>query len=64
VDAKVVDTKLAKQMTFMARWGSACGLAFDAPKFLAAHPQFDWMKDTLQSRPSEPWTAFSAGEQQ
>ena len=64
VDAKVVDSKLAKQMTFMARWGSACGLAFDAPKFLAAHPQFDWMKDTLQSRPSEPWTAFSAGEQQ
>jgi hypothetical protein len=63
VDAKVVDAKMAKQMKFVARWGSACGLAFDAPKFLAAHPQFDWMKDTLQSRPSEPWTAFSAGEQ-
>ena len=55
---------MAKQMKFVARWGSACGLAFDAPKFLSAHPQFDWMKDTLQSRPSEPWTAFTAGEQQ
>jgi hypothetical protein len=57
-----VDAKMAKQMKFMARWGSACGLAFDAPKFLSAHPQFDWMKDTLQSRPAEPWTPFTAGE--
>jgi hypothetical protein len=64
VDAKVVDAKMAKQMSFMARWGSACGRAFDAPKFLAEHPQFDWMKDILQSRPSEPWTAFAAGEHQ
>ena len=64
VDGKVVDAKMAKQMKFVARWGSACGLAFDAPKFLADHPQFDWMKDILQSRPSEPWTAFTAGEQQ
>jgi hypothetical protein len=64
VDAKVVDAKMAKRMTFMARWGSACGLAFDAQKFLADHPQFDWMTDILRSRPSEPWTAFAAGEQQ
>jgi hypothetical protein len=64
MDAKVVDAKMAKRMAFMARWGSACGRAFDAPKFLADHPQFDWMKDVLQSRPSEPWTAFAAGEQQ
>ena len=64
VDAKVVDTKMAKRMSFMARWGSACGKAFDAPKFLADHPQFDWMKDILRSRPSEPWTAFVAGERE
>jgi hypothetical protein len=49
-------------MSFSARWGSACGTAFDAVKFLKAHPQFDWMKDILVSRPSEPWTDFSAGE--
>ena len=63
VDAKVVDTKMAKQMSFAARWGSACGMAFDAPKYLAEHPQYEWMKDILQSRPSEPWTTFAAGEQ-
>jgi hypothetical protein len=63
IDAKVVDSKMAKRMSFAARWGSACGMAFDAAKFLADHPQFEWMKDILQSRPSEPWAEFSAGEE-
>jgi hypothetical protein len=63
IDAKVVDSKMAKRMAITARWGSACGLPFDATKFLAEHPQFDWMKDILQSRPSEPWTDFVAGEE-
>jgi len=61
-DGKVVDTKMAKQMSFAARWGSACGRAFDAQRFLAEHPQFDWMKGILESRPSQPWTEFRAGE--
>jgi hypothetical protein len=62
VDAKVVDSAMAKKMSFAARWGSACGTAFDAQNFLKEHPQFEWMKDILQSRPSEPWTNFTAGE--
>ncbi len=55
-DAKVVDSSMAKKMTFLARWGSACGRAFDASGFLERHPQFDWMRDILRSRPSQPWT--------
>ena len=62
IDAKVVDAKMAKRMSFAARWGSACGTPFDAEKFLADHPQFDWLKDVLKSRRSEPWTEFVAGE--
>jgi hypothetical protein len=62
VDAKVVDATMARTMGFAARWGSACGRAFDANQYLTAHPQFDWMKDLLKSRPSEPWTQFRAGE--
>jgi len=62
VDGKVVDANMAKQMTFMARWGSACGMAFDAKKFLDEHPQYDWMSSILKDRPSEPWTEFKAGE--
>ncbi len=63
-DAKVVDTQMARRMSFAARWGSACGAAFDAEKFLDAHPQFDWMRGNLKSRPSQPWTEFTAGERE
>ena len=62
IDAKVVDSKMASEMSFDARWGSACGRPFDAAKFLEQHPQFDWMKGILVSRPSEPWVTFKAGE--
>ena len=62
VDAKVADASLVKRMSFAARWGSACGKAFDARKFLSAHPQFDWMQEILKDRPCEPWTEFRAGE--
>jgi hypothetical protein len=46
----------------MARWGAACGTAFDAKTFLAEHPQFSWMADILRSRPSEPWVEIQARE--
>jgi hypothetical protein len=62
VDAKVVDAPMAKAMSFAARWGSACGRAFDAGQYLTDHPQFDWMANILKSRPSQPWTQFKAGE--
>jgi hypothetical protein len=62
VDAKVVDAAMAKQMSFDARWGSGCGIAFSASKYLAAHPQFEWMTDLLRDRPSQPWASFRAGE--
>ncbi len=62
IDAKVVDSKMAKQMSFAARWGQACGMSFDAKKYLEAHSQFDWMNGLLKDRPSQPWTEFRAGE--
>ena len=62
VDGKVVDSQMARQMSFAARWGAACGMPFDAEQFLAAHPQFDWMHGILKSRPSQPWVMFRADE--
>jgi hypothetical protein len=62
VDGKVVDASMAKSMSFAARWGSACGRAFDAHEYLTEHPQFDWMADILKNRPSQPWAQFKAGE--
>ena len=60
--ASNIDSAMAKQMKFAARWGAACGLAFDAQKYLSEQPQFEWMKDILKSRPSQDWTVFAAGE--
>jgi hypothetical protein len=62
VDAKVVDAAMARNLSFAARWGAACGRAFDAGKFLRAHPQFEWMEGILHSRPGQPWATFRAGE--
>jgi len=62
VDGKVVDSAMARQMSFAARFGSACGMPFLARKFLTAHPQFEWMTEILKDRPTEPWTIFKVGE--
>ena len=62
VDGKVVDSRIAKEMKFAARWGSGCGTPFDAREFLVQHPQFDWLQGLLRSRATYPWSVFSAGE--
>jgi hypothetical protein len=62
MDAKVIDSKMAKKMSFTARWGSACGMPFEADKFLEKHPQFEWMQGILHDRPSQPWVVFTAGD--
>ncbi len=64
LDGKVVDSKMAKQMSFVARWGAACGTPFDAKKFLEQHPQYDWMDGLLKDRPTQSWTVFKAGEKE
>jgi hypothetical protein len=62
LDGKVIDSKMAKQMSFIARWGSSCGLPFNASAFLEKHPQYDWMDGLLVDRPTQPWTIFKSGE--
>ena len=63
LDGKIVDSKMAKQMSFVARWGSACGTPFIAKDFLEQHQQFDWMNGLIKDRPAQPWTTFRAGEE-
>jgi hypothetical protein len=62
IDAKVVDAAMAKRMSFDARWGSACGRAFDAKKYLQDHEQYYWLEGLLKDLPFEPWAEFTAGE--
>jgi hypothetical protein len=58
VDGKVVDARMALEMSFWGKWGSSCDIPFDAEKFLKAHRQYDYLAGYLKSRPTEPWTVF------
>jgi len=62
VDGKVMDSNMAKVLSFWARWGSSSGMPFDAEKFLAEHIQYSHLDGYLKDRPTQPWTLFKADE--
>jgi hypothetical protein len=64
VTGKVTDSDLAGKMALVAHAGHPCGEDFLAAPFLAAHPEYDYLKPILKDMISGPWTAFSAGEKQ
>ena len=58
MDGFVVDSTMAKNMTICGRWGSSCGIPFDAEKFFDEHRQWITQKPYVDSRPTQPWTEF------
>jgi Phospholipase B len=45
VDGKVCDSSLAKQMSFLMRWGNSCGTPFSSSnKYLYDRPRKKWIK--------------------
>jgi hypothetical protein len=58
VDGKVVDSDMAENWRFWAKWGSSCDIGFDASAFLEKQTQFDWLEGHLKDLPAEPWTVF------
>ncbi|HKR44598.1 MAG TPA: C45 family peptidase [Paraburkholderia sp.] len=59
-DGKVVDSEMARDLSFWARWGHPCGRPFDAQAFMQRHPQWNWLNGYMRDRPSWPWTRFEA----
>jgi hypothetical protein len=62
VTGKVTDSDLAANVALIAHAGHPCGEDFVAGPFLAAHPEYSYLKPILKDMPSGPWTKFSAGE--
>lgn len=60
VDGKVTDSDMAENLSFIGRFGNSSGMAFDASKFLDEHPQWEYVRDYMKDRPSQPWTVFKA----
>ena len=59
VDGFVMDSNLAKKMTFIARFGSSCGTPFNKKEFCDKHIQWNVFRPYLIDRPSQPWCEFS-----
>jgi len=56
LDGKVVDSRMARDWQFWAKWGSSCDRNFDANDFLKEHPQYNRLKGYLPDLPPQPWT--------
>ena len=53
------DTKLAKKMSFIGRYGNSCGINFSKDEYCKKHRQFAKFCPYLFDRPSQPWTEFT-----
>ncbi|MBI3406051.1 MAG: peptidase C45 [Acidobacteria bacterium] len=62
VQGKVIDSKMAEAMSFVARVGHPCGADFIATQFLKSHPEYKWQSPKLVDMKAGPWTKFSAGQ--
>jgi hypothetical protein len=62
VQGKATDSKMAANMSFVARAGHPCGADFLAADFLQHHPEFSWQKPLLRDMKAGPWTTFQAGQ--
>jgi hypothetical protein len=60
VDGIVCDSSLAKNMSFIARFGNSCGIPFDKDKFCKEHIQYQNFCKYLKDRPTQSWTLFSS----
>ena len=58
VDGMVCDTNLAKQMSFIGRFGNSCGIPFIKDDFCKKHRQYAKFCPYLKDRPTQPWTEF------
>ncbi len=62
VQGKATDSKMAANMSFIARAGHPCGADFVAADFLEHHPEYSWQKPLLHDMKAGPWTTFQAGQ--
>jgi hypothetical protein len=61
-DGCVIDTTMAKKMSFSGRFGNSCGTPFIADDFFKKHRQWDIFKPYIKDRPSAPWTDFAIAD--
>ena len=59
VDGKICSSELCRSMQFIARWGNACGTAFDKTNFCNENAQWADQCAYLENRPQQAWAVCS-----
>lgn len=59
LDGNICDSTMAKNMSFLLRWGNSCGMPFDKNKFCDENREWAYLRPYLEDRPQQPWTMFS-----
>jgi hypothetical protein len=56
VDSKVVNSKMAKTMNFIGRFGSGCGRIFKVDDYIKKNPEYEKWKNVLNDIINNKWT--------
>lgn len=59
LDGCVIDSTMAKNMSFELRYGNSCGIPFLKNDFCDQNRQWTYLRPYLHDRPQMPWTIFS-----
>jgi hypothetical protein len=59
LDGCVVDSAMAKNMSFYGRFGRSCGTPFSSKEFFDKHIQFNIFRPYVFDRPTQPWVLFT-----
>ncbi len=62
IDGNVCTSDLAKNMSFILRYGNSCGIPFYKDKFCNENIQWEYLRPYLRDRPTQPWTLFSINQ--
>ena len=55
INGKVCDSTMAKNVSFMGRYGNSCGIPFNKEEFCGKHREWAYLKPYLHDRPQQPW---------
>jgi len=57
-DAKIVNSEMATELSFLGRFGSACGRVFNVKKFIKENPVYESYEPYLDNIPNYKWVVL------
>jgi hypothetical protein len=61
-DGTVIDSAMAKNMSFEGRFGNSCGIPFSNKEFFDKHIQWGTFRPYVFDRPTQPWIVFTIAD--